>query len=305
MGALASWVELQEAHECFFMVADWHALTTGYQDTTGLRGNIREMVLDWLAAGLDPERSVLFRQSAVQEHAELHLLLSMVTPLSWLERVPTYKEQLRELNGRDLATYGFLGYPLLQAADILAYRATRVPVGEDQLPHLELTREVVRRFNHLYGEVFPEPVGTLHRAAVLPGVDGRKMSKSYGNVIALTADPEEVRAGVQAMVTDPRRIHRTDPGRPEVCDVFVFHRLFNAENAEQIAADCRGARIGCVQCKKLMAARLNEVLEPIRRRRAALQEEPGLVEHILAAGAVRARREAAATMGLVRQAIGL
>ena len=305
MGALASWVELQEAHECFFMVADWHALTTGYQDTTGLRGNIREMVLDWLAAGLDPERSVLFRQSAVQEHAELHLLLSMVTPLSWLERVPTYKEQLRELNGRDLATYGFLGYPLLQAADILAYRATRVPVGEDQLPHLELTREVVRRFNHLYGEVFPEPVGTLHRAAVLPGVDGRKMSKSYGNVIALTADPEEVRAGVQAMVTDPRRIHRTDPGRPEVCDVFVFHRLFNAENAEQIAADCRGARIGCVQCKKLMAARLNEVLEPIRRRRAALQEEPGLVEHILAAGAVRARREAAATLGLVRQAVGL
>ena len=305
MGALANWVELQEAHECFFMVADWHALTTGYQDTTGLRDNIREMVLDWLAAGLDPERSVLFRQSAVKEHAELHLLLSMVTPLSWLERVPTYKEQLRELNGRDLATYGFLGYPLLQAADILAYRATRVPVGEDQLPHLELTREVVRRFNHLYGEVFPEPAGTLHRAAVLPGVDGRKMSKSYGNVITLTADPEEVRARVQAMVTDPRRIHRTDPGHPEVCDVFVFHRLFNAENAEQIAADCRGARIGCVQCKKLMAARLNEVLEPVRRRRAALKEEPELVEHILAAGAARARREAAATMGLVRQAVGL
>jgi tryptophanyl-tRNA synthetase len=305
MGALASWVELQEAHECFFMVADWHALTTGYQDTTGLRDNIREMVLDWLAAGLDPERSVLFRQSEVKEHAELHLILSMVTPLSWLERVPTYKEQLRELNGRDLATYGFLGYPLLQAADILAYRATRVPVGEDQLPHLELTREVVRRFNHLFGEVFPEPAGTLHRAAVLPGVDGRKMSKSYGNFIALTADPEEVRTKVQAMVTDPRRIHRADPGRPEVCDVFVFHRLFNAENAEQIAADCRGARIGCVQCKKLMAARLNEVLEPVRRRRAALEEDPELVERILEAGAVRARREAAATLRLVRQAVGL
>ncbi|RYD05985.1 hypothetical protein N752_06405 [Desulforamulus aquiferis] len=234
---LNNWVRLQEQYNCFYAVADWHALTTGWEEAKGIGKNTEEMVADWLASGLDPDKSTIFRQSRVLEHAELHLLFSMIIPLSWLERVPTYKDQIQKLGemGKDINTYGFLGYPLLQAADILVYKANAVPVGEDQLPHIELTREVARRFNHLFKPVFPEPQGIVNKeTAVLPGVDGAKMSKSYQNYVSIGADPEEIKRNVNLMITDPGRIRKTDPGNPDVCVVHKFHRIYNAGVLEGI-----------------------------------------------------------------------
>ncbi|MGB9866389.1 MAG: tryptophan--tRNA ligase [Bacillota bacterium] len=303
LGALDNWVRMQHMYRCFFPVVDWHALTTGYQDTSQLRQNIREMVIDWLSVGLDPNKCVIFRQSHVKEHAELHLLLSMITPLAWVERVPTYKEQLRELEGREIATYGFLGYPVLQAADILAYKATKVPVGEDQLPHLELTREIVRRFNHLYGPVFPEPQALLNKVTLLPGIDGRKMSKSYGNEINLSATPEEIKAKVDLMITDPARIRKTDPGHPDVCTVFAFRKVFATGSLGEIEQSCRSASIGCVQCKRELAQAIIDFLAPIRERRHKLEQNPHIVDEVLEQGAVSARQVASKTLEEVREAI--
>lgn len=304
-GALENWVRLQDAYRCYFMIADWHALSTMYLDTSALRENVREMAIDFLSAGLDPAKCVIFVQSRVPEHAELHLILSMLTPLGWLERVPTYKEQLRELEEREIATYGFLGYPVLQAADILVYKAHRVPVGQDQVPHIELTREIVRRFNHLYGPVFPEPEALLTEARVLPGLDGRKMSKSYDNYIALAAPEEEVRQRVMSMVTDPARVRKDDPGHPEVCNVFAFHRVYSPDRLGEIETECRGGRIGCVACKKALAERLNAALAPIREKRRELEAQPRRVDEILEDGNRRARAAAARTMDAVRAAVGI
>jgi len=305
---LKNWVALQEEYQCFYMVADWHALTTVFDDPRELRESTREMMLDWLAVGLDPEKSVLFVQSHVKEHAELHLLFSMIVPQSWLERVPTYKEQVQQFReaGKDITTYGFLGYPLLQAADILIYKADAVPVGEDQLPHLELCREVARRFNHLYGrKVFPEPQAKLAEIALLPGVDGRKMSKSYGNEIPLTASAEEIRNKVRMMITDPARIHPTDPGHPEVCIVDVYQRLYNPEEVEEQEERCRRGQVGCVPCKNRLAEAIDRALAPVRERRRELATRSGLIEEISARGAARAREVAARTLAEVREAMGL
>ncbi|MGE5529790.1 MAG: tryptophan--tRNA ligase [Patescibacteria group bacterium] len=305
LGALDNWVRLQDEYECYYVVADWHVLTTGYKDTAGIMANSREMVLDWLAAGIDPERSTIFIQSAVKQHAELHLLLSMITPLGWLERCPTYKDQLHQLEEREIATYGFLGYPVLQAADILIYRADAVPVGEDQLPHLELAREIARRFNFLYGEIFPEPRALLNQVTLLPGLDGRKMSKSYGNCIQLVDPPEQITAAIRGMVTDPQRARRHDPGNPDVCPAYAFHRAFNAPRAGEIDPMCRQAGIGCVDCKRELAETVVSYLAPFQARRAELAAEPGYVDEILRRGNARAQAAAEETMALVRRMVHL
>jgi tryptophanyl-tRNA synthetase len=307
-GALNNWVKLQDEYECFFAVADWHALTTGYEDTKDIKENIREMVIDWLSAGLDPEKCVMFVQSSVKEHAELHLLLSMITPLSWLERCPTYKEQLRQMEGRDITTYGFLGYPVLMASDILAYKADTVPVGEDQLPHLELTREIGRRFNFLYDvQVFPEPKEKFDRVTLLPGTDGRKMSKSYGNVILMSASPDEIKNIVKNMVTDPQRIRRNDPGDPDVCSVYAFHKVFNTvqDGVKTIADECRKAGIGCVDCKKRLAEHMISALSDIYQRRLELEKKTGYIDDVLEEGAKQAQEVASKTLAEVRQAMNL
>lgn len=251
LSVIQNWVRLQDEYNCFFTIVDWHALTTGYQDKLDMKNLIREIAVDWLSVGLDPVKSAIFVQSHVKEHAELHLLFSMFTPLSWLERVPTYKDQINQLaeDGKDLHTYGFLGYPLLQAADILLYKADAVPVGEDQIPHIELCREVGRRFNHLYGKLFPEPQALIGKIPLLPGVDGRKMSKSYNNAISLTASPEEINTRVKQMITDPQRIRKDDPGHPEVCIVHQFHKIYSPDVAG-IEEECRQGKIGCVACKR-------------------------------------------------------
>jgi tryptophanyl-tRNA synthetase len=304
VGALDNWVQMQEQFDCFYTIVDWHALTTDYADTGSICGNVREVALDWLAVGLDPDRSTLFVQSDVVEHAELHLLLSMIVPLSWLERVPTYKEQQQELSGRDLRTYGFLGYPLLQTADILIYKADCVPVGEDQLPHLELSREIARRFNHVYGAVFPEPQAKLTSAPKVVGLDGRKMSKSYGNAIFLSDPPDVVSKKVDSMLTDTQRTHRHIPGRPEVCPVFDTHKVFSStEQQDWAAAGCRSAEIGCRDCKAVLKENLLERLRPISERRAELAKDPKRVDGILSAGADKARSVARETMRDVRRAM--
>jgi len=306
VGALQNWVSLQDSHDCYFPIVDWHALTTDYADTKALRGYVREVALDWLAAGIDPARSVVFVQSDVKEHAELHLLLSMIVPLPWLERVPSYNEQQEQLREKDLNTYGFLGYPLLQAADILAYRPRAVPVGDDQVPHLELCREIARRFNNFYGEVFPEPQALLTKAARLPGTDGRKMSKSYGNAIFLSDDPKTVGAKVDGMLTDPARTHRHIPGNPEVCPVFATHKVFSdAETVAWADQGCRTAGIGCRDCKGRLKERLVQVMAPIAERRAAFASEPDALERTLDEGAARAREAAAETLRLARAGMGL
>ncbi len=306
VGALENWVKMQDTHECFFTIADWHALTSEYADPSHLGEHTLSMATDWLAAGLDPARSTIFVQSHVPEHAELHLLLSMIVPISWLERVPTYKEQQDQVTHRDLTNYGFLGYPVLQAADILVYRAAFVPVGEDQLAHLELCREIARRFNGLYGPIFPEPQGLTTRVPRLPGTDGRKMSKSYGNAINLSDDEATLRHKIMTMVTDPARKRRSDPGNPDVCPVFDFHRAFSDQATRaEVDAGCRSAGIGCVDCKKKLLAHLEPALEPAQERRRVLSDAGGRVREILAAGAAKARREAQATMKLVRTAMHL
>ena len=364
VGALQNWVKLQDEYDSFHFVADWHMLTTGYENTLDLRQDTWEMVADWLACGLDPTKATFFVQSRLPEHAELHLLFSMVTPLSWLERVPTYKEQLENIQDREINTYGFLGYPLLQAADILMYKANAVPVGEDQVPHVELTREVARRFNQAFGKlrmkkrsdqewiawgvgirnllrppagkaqqfilenyqrssldvradylnrdvgtiepIFPEPDALLTSAPRLPGTDGRKMSKSYGNAIFLTDAPEVVSKKLATMVTDPARKRRADPGDPDVCPVFDLHKIFSAPpTIERVNRECRTAEIGCVDCKKLAAGHLNAYLAPIQERRKPYEQKPELVWEILEKGTERARKVAQETMVEVRRAVNL
>jgi len=309
VGALANWVKMQDEHECFFCVADWHALTTDYADTSQVKQNSVDALLDWLAAGLDPQRCVMFIQSHVPQHAELHLLLSMIAPLGWLERVPTYKELRENIKDKDLGTYGFLGYPVLQSADILLYKADFVPVGEDQAAHVELTREIARRFNNFYGKgspVFPEPQTVLTPAPKLPGTDGRKMSKSYGNTIMLT-DPEPVvRQKLKTMVTDPARVRRTDPGNPDVCPVGDLHKIFSdAATNERVNVGCRSAGIGCIECKSWAADALVNILNPMQQRRKKYEENPRLAWDILETGSEQARKKAGATMDEVRDAMGM
>jgi tryptophanyl-tRNA synthetase len=306
VGALENWVGMQDEYECYFCVVDWHALTTDYADTSKVKENSLEVVFDWLAAGLDPERSVLFLQSHVPAHAELHLLLSMITPLGWLERVPTYKEQRDNIKDKDLGTYGFLGYPLLMASDILVYKGNAVPVGEDQVAHVEITREIARRFNGFYGEVFPEPQALLTPARKLPGTDGRKMSKSYGNTIQL-ADPEPVvRQKLKTMVTDPARVRRTDKGNPDVCPVGDLHKIFSSkETMAKVNEGCRSAGIGCIECKGWAADALVGLLNPMQERRRNFEENPRLAWDILEAGSERARQTSGETMKDVRAAMGM
>jgi tryptophanyl-tRNA synthetase len=375
-GALRNWVELQYRYECFFFIADWHALTTDYEDTSGLPQAVHEVLIDWLAAGLNPGVATLFVQSQVPEHAELHLLLSMITPLSWLERVPTYKDQQEQLKEKDLATYGFLGYPLLQSADILLYRAAFVPVGEDQVAHVEITREIARRFNHLYGRepdfeqkaeraikelggrnitlyrqlrrrfqetgdvaaieraralvesntritvadrerllgylegstvsVLPEPQALLTASPKVPGLDGRKMSKSYGNTISLREDPEAVATKLRTMQTDPARVRRTDPGDPEKCPVWDLHKLYSDEPTRQwVQEGCRSAGIGCLDCKKPLIDRIVEEVTGMRKRAQEFEENPDMVANILIEGAEKARTAARATLDEVRRAMHL
>lgn len=303
-GVLANWLKLQEEFECFFFAADWHSLTTEYDNTTGIRENVRDMVLDWLAFGIDPGKSTIFVQSRVPQHAELNLILSMITPVSWLERNPTYKEMQENLSAKDLSTFGFLGYPVLMASDIIVYKAERVPVGHDQLPHLEITREIARRFNFLYREVFPEPAALLTETPKLLGLDGRKMSKSYGNAIFLSDSADETRKKVMSMVTDVQRPRRTDPGEPDRCVAFTLHTLYVPdEKRSEIVESCRGAQIGCVECKKILAECVVETLAPFRARREELAAKPGLVDDVLATGSRKASDEAGKTMSEVREAI--
>ncbi|MGD9506678.1 MAG: tryptophan--tRNA ligase [Syntrophobacteraceae bacterium] len=306
-GALDNWIRLQDQYECFFFVADWHALTTDYADTARIRDNTWEMVLDWLSAGLDPEKSTIFIQSEVKEHAELNLLLGMITPLPWLERNPTYKDQQAQLDQKDLATFGFLGYPVLMASDIIIYRANGVPVGKDQLPHLELTREIARRFNFMYNkEVFPVPDALLTEAPVLPGLDGRKMSKSYGNCIYITDKEEDVRQKILQMMTDPQRVRRKDPGNPELSPVFAYHKLYSSpEEIAEVAEGCRTAGIGCIDCKKILIKNVLEKLNPMRERRMELEGKMDNVKDAIREGTAKARREAVNTMAEVRAVIGV
>ncbi|NPA41258.1 MAG: tryptophan--tRNA ligase [Aquificae bacterium] len=375
-GVIENWKKLQEDHETFFFVADWHALTTAYKNTKDLQKNIRELMIDWLALGLDPEKSVLFIQSKVKEHAELHLLFSMITPKSWLEWNPTYKDMkynllklqdialqfrgglrdaVKEFMGLipykiedfekfeerlldDLAetfisalfegeiepqllknlnvskrdfyetdTYGFLGYPVLQAADILIYKGEGVPVGEDQLPHIELTREIARRFNYLYGDTFPEPEAILTETPKVPGTDGRKMSKSYNNAIFFADTEEEVQKKVMKMFTDPQKLRKNDPGRPDICPVFMYHKLFTKDSdlIEQIDRDCRAGKLGCVECKRIMLQGLEEFLAPIRERRQTVERDIDKLIQIFEEGSQKAREKAKATMEEVRTAMNL
>lgn len=305
-GALRNWVGLQEDYRCFFFVADWHALTTDYQSPDRIRESSQAMVAEWLSVGLDPAKCTIFRQSDVKEHAELHLLLSMLTPVPWLERNPTYKEQVQELSGRDLSTYGFLGYPVLQAADIVMYKAHRVPVGADQAPHVELTREIVRRFNGLYGPVFPEPDVLLAEARRVPGLDGRKMSKSYGNSVLLSDPPEAIDRKLSRMVTDTARVRRTDPGEPEKCPAFQLHRIYSTpEEIREVSEGCRSAGIGCLDCKKVMIRHVIDDLAPFRENLSRYEKRPDDIRDVVAQGHRVAGEEAAATMSEVRSALTL
>jgi tryptophanyl-tRNA synthetase len=305
-GALVNWLRLQEQFQCYFFVADWHALTTDYAAPQGIRESTLEMVMDWLSVGLDPAKSVLFCQSRVKEHAELHLIYSMITPVPWLERNPTYKEQMKEIVGKDLSTYGFLGYPVLQAADITIYKASKVPVGVDQAPHVELTREIVRRFNQLYRPIFPEPEVLLTEAQKVPGLDGRKMSKSYGNAVFLSDTPKDIDAKISRMMTDPARVKRTDPGEPEKCPAFQLHKIYcTAQEIEEVTRGCRTAGIGCLDCKRIMIKHVIEDLAPARERRASYEKDPQVVEEILANGSRTAQQKASATLSEVRETLGL
>ena len=304
LGALANWVTMQDDYECYFFIADWHALTSDYDNTESIEKNRKEIMMDWLSAGLTPEKSTLFVQSQVKEHAELFLLLTMITPVPWLERNPTYKEQIGEMTNKDLSTFGFLGYPVLQAADIIIYKPDGVPVGVDQAPHVEITREIARRFNHFYGNVFPEPATILTETPKILGIDRRKMSKSYNNAIFLSDSPKDISAKVSRMITDPQRKRRSDPGNPDVCNVFDFHKLYtDSQMVKEIDEQCRTAGIGCVECKQKMAQGLIAALEPIREKRTYYESRPDLVDDIMTEGSNRARRTAQSTMEDVRAAI--
>lgn len=305
-GALKNWISMQDHHDCFFFIADWHALTSNYEDTKEIPDFTRQMIIDWLSAGLSPEKSTLFVQSHIKEHAELFLILSMITPTPWLERNPTYKDQIDQLNNKDLSTFGFLGYPVLQAADIIIYKAQGVPVGIDQAPHIEITREIARRFNYLYGNVFPEPETILTEMAKILGTDRRKMSKSYHNAIYLSDTPEAIMSTALKMITDPQRARKSDPGNPDVCNVFEFHKLYSPESVtSSINEECRSARIGCVDCKKKMANNLIEVLGPIREKNQYYTKNPEVVDDILSSGDKAAAQVAKETLAEVRAAINL
>ena len=306
VGALSNWVKLQDQYDCYYFVADWHALTTGYADTSPIKESTKDLLINFLAAGLDPEKCTIFIQSRVIEHAELHLLLSMITPLGWLERVPTYKEKQQELKDRDLSTYGFLGYPLLQTADIIVYRAKYVPVGIDQVPHLEISREIARRFNYLYKEIFPEPEALLTEFPKVVGTDGRKMSKSYDNAIYLSDSPEEVEKKIRTMVTDPARIKKTDVGNPELSPVYQLHKIFSSKKEQDhVATGCRTAGIGCIECKKILIKNVFKVMEPIWKKRDELTRNPEILDHIVNKGTDKAKKVTEETMQLVREAMGL
>ncbi len=305
IGVLDNWKELQENHDCIFSVVDWHALTTKYDQTEDLQKHIREMVIDWISAGIDPEESTIFVQSHVPEIAELHLLLSMIVSVSRLERIPTYKDQVKELGVKDAVPFGLLEYPVLMATDILIHKANIVPVGEDQLPHLEITREMARRFNYLYDEVFPEPEADLGKVPKLLGLDGRKMSKSYGNAINIADRPEDIEDKVKGMVTDPNRIRLKDPGNPEVCSVFSYHKIFNEEEVKEIDDSCRNATLGCMNCKKRLANCIVNYLADIHKKRAQLEADPELIDQILADGAKKARESAKKTLKEVRSVMNL
>jgi tryptophanyl-tRNA synthetase len=305
-GALANWIKMQEQYDCFFFIADWHALTSDYENTSSISEYIRNMLIDWLSAGLSPEKSTLFIQSHIKEHAELFLILSMITPVPWLERNPTYKDQIVQLSNKDLSTFGFLGYPVLQAADIIIYKAHGVPVGVDQVPHVEITREIARRFNYLYGNVFPEPDSILTETPKILGIDRRKMSKSYNNAIYFSDSPDEIAANVSKMLTDPQRARKSDPGDPDVCNVYEFHKFYSdTKTVDRINQECRTAKIGCVECKKIMAQNLIKALEPMREKREYYEARPQLIEDIIKDGCDKARRVARRTMAEVRAAVKL
>jgi tryptophanyl-tRNA synthetase len=307
LGVLKNWVGLQEEYQCFYFIADWHALTSEYKDPAIIPQSTRDMVLVWLGVGLDPEKSVIFRQSDIKSHAELFLLLSMITPLSWLERNPTYKEMKEELKEKDLSTFGFLGYPVLQAADIVIYRGDRVPIGADQLPHLELTREIVRRFNFMYGDaILREPQEILTEAPKVPGLDGRKMSKSYGNAIFIDESKETLSAKVMEMLTDPKRKTRKDPGEPNDCNLYPFHEYFTDESTKaEIQVGCRTAGIGCVDCKRILIKSLLREFEPVWEKIAYYRGHEKLVDEILNTGCLKATRESELTIVQVRKAMNL
>jgi tryptophanyl-tRNA synthetase len=307
IGALQNWIRLQDEYDCYYFVADWHALTSQYADTSGIKENIRDMLVNWLAAGLNPAKATLFIQSRVKAHAELHLLLSMIVPLPWLERVPSFKEKQEEVKDRDLNTYGFLGYPLLQSADILLYKTRYVPIGQDQLPHLEITREIARRFNNTYQkEVFIEPKALLTPFPKVVGLDGRKMSKTYNNCIYLSDTPDEVTKKIKTMVTDPARVRRTDPGTPELSPVFHLHKIFSSQDEqEEIVNGCTAAGIGCIDCKKILIKNIFKVLEPIWEKREHYLKQPGLIDDVIEQGTHKARQKAQHTMEEVVKAMGL
>src|SRR4030042_859665 len=305
-GILENWRDLQYKYECFYVAADWHALTSEYKNTALIKESLTEMIIDWLSVGIDPQRSTLFVQSWVKEHAELHLLLSMITPLGWLERNPTFKEQQDELAEKEISTYGFFGYPVLQAADILMYKGDYVPVGKDQLPHLEITREIARRFNYLYQETFPEPEALLTEVPNLGGIDGRKMSKSYNNAIFISDPPDVLAAKIDQMITDPQRAYRKDPGNPDVCGLFPYHRIYTEpEVVADINRECRQAGIGCKECKGLLLERLKAYLAPIQEKRRYYLAHLEKVTAIIAEGTARGQEVAGRTMVEVREALGL
>ncbi len=305
-GVLDNWIALQNEHDCLFFVADWHAMTSEYGEPQKIRDFVPELVMDWIASGLDHDKSIFFLQSEVKEHAELNLLLSMITPLGWLERNPTYKEVKQELVAKDLNTFGFLGYPVLMSADILMYRATMVPVGHDQLPHLELCREIARRFNHLYGDFFPEPQHQLTQASKLPGLDGRKMSKSYGNAIYLGEDMDSVRKKIMTMLTDTNRKRLKDPGNPEECNLFPYLSLLDPQgDYQEVIQGCTQATRGCMDCKKLLVDKMAAFLEPIQARRRELQNDPDELWEIIRQGTDRAREEASRTLDELRGRLNL
>lgn len=306
VGALKNWVNLQDKYDCFYFVADWHALTTGYANPSTIKESTQDLLINFIAAGLDPDKSTIFIQSMIPQHAELHLLLSMITPIGWLERVPTYKEKQEQLKDRDLSTYGFLGYPVLQTSDIIIYRAKHVPVGIDQFPHLEISREIARRFNYLYKEVFPEPEGLLTEFPKVPGLDGRKMSKSYDNAIYLSDTPEAVEQKIRTMMTDPARKRKTDKGEPELSPVYHLHKIFSSkEELEEVAHGCRTAGIGCIDCKKILIKNVFAYMEPIWKKRNELLSNPDKVLEIARKGSQKAGNVAEETMKLVREAMGL
>lgn len=304
LGALDNWKALQDQYDCFFFIADWHALSTNYADTSRIREFVHEMLVDWLAVGIDPNKATIFVQSSNSDHAILHLLLSMITPIPWLERNPTYKEKQEQIADRDLATYGFLGYPVLQAGDILLYKADFVPVGKDQLPHLELTRELARRFNSIYKYVFPDPQELLTSFPKVLGTDGRKMSKSYGNTINLSDSEPVVRQKLKTMVTDPARVRRTDPGNPDICPVYDFHKIYSQPAVvERVNKECRTAEIGCIDCKKLAADGMVAKLSPIWNARTQFSRDPKQVQDIVEAGADRAKKVSHQTVEEVKDAM--